>query len=58
MVVGAVLFGLGKLQQLRNVPPVVSPTHPAATLDPSTATVQPNVLSSRPSSSSKPPDGT
>jgi hypothetical protein len=45
MVVGGILFGLGKLQNLRNVPPVVSPTDPA--IDPSVPIAQPNVLSSQ-----------
>jgi hypothetical protein len=47
MIVGAVLFGLGKLQQFRDASPAGSQGDPAAPLDPATPIVQPNVLANQ-----------
>jgi hypothetical protein len=55
MVVGAVLFGLGKLQQFRDASPAGSQNDPATPLDPATPIVQPNVLANQ-APVSKPPD--
>lgn len=55
MVVGGVLFGLGKLQTFRDGPPAGFPSNPAAPLDPATPIVQPNVLANQ-APVSKPPD--
>ncbi|HEX5823981.1 MAG TPA: hypothetical protein VFY18_05905 [Candidatus Limnocylindrales bacterium] len=46
MVVGGVLFGLGKLQTFRDAPPAGFPSDPAP-LDPATPIVQPNVLANQ-----------
>ena len=55
MVVGGVLFALGKLQQFRDAPPAGSVGDGAAPLEPTMPAVQPNVLANQ-APVSKPPD--
>jgi hypothetical protein len=47
MVVGGILFGLGKLQSFRDAPPAGSASDSAAPHDVTMPTVQPNVLANQ-----------
>ena len=58
MIIGGILYGLGRLQEMRNAPVVGPPVEPDAAAAPGTTmpTVQPNVLSNQAPTSPGPAD--